>query len=136
MCEKVMEIFEDSESQQNKYENIKRDVENIELTEEERVLYEQLINAEQDFENITDLLNRNRDGFTTHVAKYNDILQRLRNLKNADEELDTILNETEENNLLTTTYKQLDNVIRPDSLKNLDKTKPWKQDNNIVLLPL
>ena len=135
ICDKIMEIFETPEDRDNKYERIKHDLENIELTDEERVLYEQLINAEQDYEDITGLLAKNKTEFNTSVAKYNDLVQRLRNLKNSEEELDTILKEADENGILTTTYKQVDKFLRPRDDNSIDRNKPWKQDN-IVLLPL
>jgi hypothetical protein len=134
--DRIMEVFDTADPElENKYERIKHDLENIELTDEERVLYDQLINSEQDYENITDLLGKSKGEFTNHVAKYNDLVQRLRNLKNAEEELDGIMNEADEARVLTTMYKQVDKVLRGNALDTLNRNKPWRQEN-IILLPL
>ena len=50
------------------------------------------------------------------------------------DELDIIIKDADENGLITTTYKQMDKILR-NKEDELDKRKPWKQDN-IVLLPL
>jgi hypothetical protein len=134
MCGKILDLFEASDDKENKYERIKHELENIELNEEEKILYDQLINSEQDYENITDLLNKNKEDLNSHLSTYNDLVQRLRNLQEIEGELDTIMKKAEESGLMTTTYKQVDKHMRgkPESI---DRNKPFGQDN-IILLPL
>ncbi len=132
MDEKIIDLFDAPNDE------IFRKIEtNIVMTErdsEEEVLFEHFKASIEDYDNIIEMLNKSKEGFSQNSNKFIDLIQKLKNLKNTDEEIDHILQLADENKLLTKTYKQLNAYTRKN--EEINKTLPWDENNNIITLPL
>ena len=104
------------------------------MDSEESILLEQLKLSIEDYDNINILLKKSKDGFIEKNNINNDIIQKLKNLKNTEEEFDNVISLADNNQLITNTYKQIDKYVRKK--ESLDKKLPFEKDSNLLILPL
>ncbi len=127
-----MDIFDSPDDE--KFNKIENDIEMMERDSEEEALFDQLRASIEEYDNFIELLKKTKEGFNDNSNKFNDIIQKLKNLKNSEDELDQILNYADENKLLTNTYKQLNAYSRKP--EEINRSKPFEENSNIILLPL
>jgi hypothetical protein len=127
-----MELFDSPDDE--KFRNIETDIEMTERDSEEEVLFEQLKASIEDYDNIIEMLKKSKEGFSENSNVFNEIILKLKNLKNTDEELDNILELANKNKLTTNAFKQLNAYTRKNY--ELNKLLPWEENSNVVILPL
>ncbi len=127
-----MELFDSPDDE--KFRKIETDIEMTERDGEEEQLFEQLKASIEDYDNIIEMLKKTKEGFSDNSNKFNDMIQRLKNLKNSEEELDGILDMADAEKLLTKAYKQINAYTRKN--EDVNKVLPFEDNCNVVVLPL
>jgi hypothetical protein len=121
-------------------ENQNHDTDKMEVEggeENKEYLIEHLKESLKDIQEHELILRGNKQFFEEHVAKYNELLQRLKVNKNLEQnDLTEILEQSEQMGILSNTYKQVDNFIREKETSYINSDLPWEMNSNIIILPL